>query len=103
MSRWNFVTDKDLSHKCTVCVAMQKGWFFSVAQERLDRLDKDGRDVVVDIEMEFTSILPFNDAEFSFQGSDVCLTHLAVIPYKKQKSASLLSIGDMPPGFKIDR
>lgn len=91
MSTWNFIFDSDLQGMCTVCLSLQKGWAMTILHERLDRIDKDGKEGVIDINMPVTPLLPMNKSITVSGGNEVCLTHVPPIPYKKQKSALMVA------------
>jgi hypothetical protein len=94
-----------LDNVCVECIRFHLGWNIFIKRERLDRLDKDGRQGIVLVDFDINPLLPLNKAMFSFAGSDVCLKHVPVMPNhvtdgKQHSSGSkLLQAQAVPPGF----
>jgi len=91
MSTWNFVFDEDLQGICSVCLGIQKGWTIHIHKDRLDRLDKDGKEGLVEIPLIINPQLPFNKSVTVANGHEVCISHTPPVTYHKQKSALLRS------------
>lgn len=100
MSTFRFVYNEgSLEGICAVCLAMQKGWTYKVLKERLDRIDKDGKQGLVEIELVINSNLPFDHSVTVYNGAEVCIGHAPTIPYAPQKAAGLFK--PQPPQLII--
>lgn len=89
MSTWNIVYEEGpLEGICAVCLGIQKGWTMHICADRLDKLDKDGKDELITIPLLINSKLPFNHAVTVAGGFEVCISHCQPVKYVKQRSAA---------------
>jgi len=108
VSVWDWDISNVVQHldgKCVECVSYHIGWNMYIKRERLDRIDKDGRQGIILVDFDICEFLPLNPAMFSYCGSDVCMKHIPVMPTRvtdgKQHSggSKLLAAQAVPPAF----